>query len=159
MKKLFDNKTDYLVAAFIVGVALMLGYCESSNAAWSIEEQHDSNAGATDFNHGVDRICARYTYASGTSMYGCPLVAVGGGIRSDSFELGLADELWPRWEGEIRLNRFDGVNDGGASIRRMIGDGPFKLGLGISYWINESPGSDSELTFNLSIRYYLGGNK
>lgn len=151
-KKLFKNKTDYLVFAFVIGLTLMLGYCEAK-ADWAIEESHDSNAGSTAFNAGLDRICLRYFYDTGTSLVFCPIAAIGGDIKSDSFELGLADELWERWEGQVTLNRTDGYMDGGATVRRIIGDGPFQMGLGLSYWINQSPGSNSSVTFNLSLRY------
>ena len=119
-KKLFAKPTAYAVLAFVVLMVLMLSFCEDADAEWSIEEQHDSNAGTTDFNSGLDRICGRYHYETGTSMYFCPLVAVRGELKSDSFEFGLADELWPRWEGEIRINRFDGEMDGGGSTRPIV---------------------------------------
>ena len=151
-KKLFENKTDYLVFAFIIGLAFMLYQCEAK-ADWAIEELHDSNAGTTSFNRGLDRVCVRYFYETGTSLAVCPLVAIGGDIQSDSFELGLADELWPRWEGQITLNRTNGVMDGGATVRRMVGDGKFQMGIGLTYWINQSPGSNSNVTFNLGLRY------
>lgn len=152
-KKLFAKRASYLVLAVIIGVVLMLGYCESANAEWAVEEQHDSNAGTTSFNNGLDRICGRYFYETGTSMYFCPLVAVGGELKRDSFEIGLTDKILPRWEAEIRLNRYDGIMDGGVGVRRVIGDGPFNLFLGASYWIDESPGSNSNMTFNLGLRY------
>lgn len=152
-KKLFKNKTDYLVLAFVIGLVLMLGYCESAKAEWAVEHQHDSNAGTTEFNGGLDRVCARYFYETGTSMVICPLVAIGGDIQKDSFEFGLSDELWPRWEGSITLNRTAGVMDGGAGIRRVVGDGKFQMLIGGSYWIDQSPGSDSNFTFNLGLRY------
>lgn len=152
-KKIFANKTSYLVLAFIVSCALMLAFCEDAAADFSIEEQHDSTAGTSSFNHGLDRVCIRKTYATQTSMYFCPLVAVGGDIKGDSFEIGIADTILPRVEAELRVNRFDGEMDGGFSMRRMIGDGKFKLGLGGTYWMNESPGSNSNFTFNLVLRY------
>lgn len=153
MKKLFDNKTDYAVLAFIILTVFMLGKCESAKADFSVEEIHDSNAGATDSNGGLDRICGRWMYADEkTSMFFCPLVARGGDIERDSFELGLA-EKFGRWEGEIRINRTGGEMDGGGTVRRLIGDGPFQLGLGLTYWINEAPASNSDVTFNLSLRY------
>lgn len=151
-KKLFKNKTDYIVLAFILGLSFMLYQCEAE-AGWAIEEMHDSNAGTTAFNAGLDRICVRYFYDTGTSLVVCPLLAIGGDIQSDSFELGLADELWDRWEGQITLNRTNGVMDGGGTVRRLIGDGNFKLSLGLTYWINQSPGSNSSVTFNLGMRY------
>lgn len=143
-KKLFDNKTDYAVLAFVIILALMLAFCESADAAWGIEEQHDSNAGITNENSGLDRICGRYTYETGASMYACPLVAVGGTPGSKSFEFGFADELLPRWEGEIKLSYFEENMYGGGTVRRMVGDGKFKLGLGLTYWVTESPGSNSD---------------
>lgn len=155
-RKLFDKPTSYAILAFILAAAMMLAYCESVDAAEvAVEEQHDSNAGSTPINGGLDRLCGRYTYDTGTAMYFCPLVAVRGDIKGDSFEFGLTDELWPRWEGELRLNRFDGDMNGGFGLRRVIGDGPFQLFLGGSYWINQSPGSDSHFTFNLGLRYTL----
>ena len=92
-KKLFDNKTDYMVLAFILLLTAMLAFCEDADAVeWGIEEMHDSNAGSTGSNSGLDRICGRVTFDTGTSMVFCPLIAVGGDIQKDSFELGLADE-------------------------------------------------------------------
>jgi len=152
-KRLFDNKTDWLVLSFIITVLLMLGFCESAKAEISIDYYHDSNAGSTDSNQGLDRIGIRYTYDSGTSVYFSPLVAVGGDISKGSFDLGVADKLWRRWEGQIQLTYYDNEMDGGFTIRRMIGDGPFQVGLGGTYWINESPGSNSNFTFNLGMRY------
>lgn len=151
-KKLGKNKTDYLVLAFIIGIALGLYHCESK-ADWAIEESHDSTAGSTTFNAGLDRVCVRYIYETGASLAVCPLVAIGGDLQSDSFEIGIADELWPRWEGQITLNRTAGFMDGGATVRRLIGDGPFQMGIGLSYWISQSPGSNSSVTYNLSLRY------
>ena len=152
-KRLFENKTDYIIVAFIIGVVLMLGYCESARADFAVELAHDSNAGTTSYNAGVDRLCARYMYDSGTSFVFCPVVAIGGDIQSDSFEIGVADQLWDRWEGQITLNRTNGIMDGGATVRRVIGDGPFNLFIGGSYWIDQSPGSNSSFTFNLGMRY------
>lgn len=152
-KKLFDNKTDYFIVAFVIAMLAMLAYCETAQADFSAELAHDSTAGTTTFNRGLDRLCARYTFETGTSFVVCPLVAVGGTPQGDSFEVGLADELWHRWEGQITLNRTDGVMDGGASIRRIVGDGPFQMFLGGTYWMEESPGSNSHFTFNLGLRY------
>ena len=151
-KKLFDDKTDYAIAAFIVVVALMLGHCESAKADVALEYFHDSNAGTTAFNSGLDRICGRYLYVTGASLSFCPLMAVGGDINKGSFGLGFGDQFG-RWEGQVNLNRFDGEMDGGFSVRRLIGDGPFKMALGGTYWINQSPGSSSNFTFNLGMRY------
>lgn len=151
-KKLFDNKTDYAVLATIIGICLMLGNCETAKADWSVDYSHDSNAGSTEFNSGLDRIGVRYKFATGTSMYLAPIMAVGGDI-GDGFELGMADELWDRWEGQIQLGYFNEEMDGGFTIRRMVGDGPFQFALGGTYWINESPGSNSNFTFNLGMRY------
>lgn len=153
MKKLFTKPTHYMIAAFIVGLVLMLAFCEDANADWAIELNHDSNAGTTPFNDGVDRLCGRYSFDTGTSFVFCPVVGTGGSPEKDSFELGVADELWPRWEGQITLNRTAGAMDGGGTIRRVVGDGPFNLFLGLTYWIDKSPGSDSSVTFNLGMRY------
>lgn len=148
-RRLFDKPTDWAILAFIVGAFFMMAKCEAS---FAIEEQHDSNAGTTEFNGGLDRICGRYFFNTGTSMYLCPLMAVSGHIKGDSLEIGIT-EPWRRMEAEVRLNRFNGEMDGGFSIRRRIGDGKFNLLLGGSYWINESPGSNSTFTFNLGLRY------
>ena len=152
-KKLFDNWTDYAVAAFILSVALMLGFCERADADISIDYWHDSTAGISSENPGLDRLCGRYTFENDkTSMVFCPLIAVGGDTKSDSFEIGIA-ERFGRFEVQLQLNRYDGVMDGGISARRMIGDGPFQLGIGGTYWANQSPGSNSYFTFNLGMRY------
>jgi hypothetical protein len=151
-KKIFDRKTDYLILGFVVALALMLGFCEDAEADWSLEYYHDSNAGSTAFNQGLDRVGARYTFESGTSMYFAPLMAVGGDIRP-GFEFGMGEKLWKRWEGQIQLAYYDEEMDGGFTIRRVIGDGPFQMSLGGTYWINESPGSNSDFTFNLGMRY------
>ncbi len=155
-KKLFDRKTNYLVLALVIVAALMLGLCERVEAAesgWSAEYYHDSNAdsGSSKFNQGFDRIGGRYTYESGASIYLAPLVAVGGSIRG-GFDFGFA-ERWKRFEGQLQLSYYDENMYGGFSVRRIIGDGPFQLSLGGSYWIDESPGSDTPFTFNLGMRY------
>ena len=150
--QIFKRKTDYLIAAFVVGLILMLAFCEDANADWSVEYFHDSNAGSTVFNQGLDRLCGRKTFETGASFSVCPLVAVGGDTRSDSFEVGFGDS-WGRWEGQISLNSYDAEIDGGFTLRRMVGDDAFKMSIGMSYWINQSPGSDSYLTFNLGMRY------
>lgn len=153
MKKLFDNKTDYMILAFIVGVGLMLAYCESASADFSLELQHDSNAGATDYNSGYDRVCGRWLYDNdSTSMYVCPLAGVRGEMEKGAFELGLG-EKFGRWEGDIRLSYVKQQTWGGGSVRRVIGDGPFQLALGLTYWVTESPGTNSQLTYNLMLRY------
>lgn len=153
-KKLFNKPTDWMVLVFIIGLIFMLAYCEDAGAVdWSIEEIHDSNAGITPFNSGLDRICVRAMFDTESSVVFCPLVAISGKLQNDSFELGFADQLWRRWEGQITLNRIEREMNGGFTLRRMVGDGPFKLGIGGSYWVNESPGSSSSFTFNLSIRY------
>lgn len=153
-KKLFDNKTDYAVVAFIILLIGMLAYCEDADATeWGVEIAHDSNAGATEYNSGIDRVCGRATFDTGTSFVLCPFVGIGGDMQSGSFELGIADKLWRRWEGQIQLGRVSGEMDGGFSVRRLVGDGPFKLSLGGTYWLNESPGSNSNFTFNLTMRY------
>lgn len=153
MKELLTKKSHYLILAFVVALVFALAYCEDANAAFAVELNHDSNAGTTPFNDGVDRLCGRLVFDTGASFVFCPVVGVSGKVLKDSFELGVADELWPRWEGQITLNRTAGVMDGGGSIRRVVGDGPFNLFLGLSYWIDQSPGSDSNVTFNLGMRY------
>ena len=153
-RKLFDKPTDYVILAFIIGLVSMLAFCEDANAAdYAVEISHDSNAGTTDFNNGLDRLCGRAIFETGTSFVFCPVVAVGGDINKDSFELGIADELWDRWEGQITLNRYDGVMDGGVTVRRIVGDDDFQMFIGGSYWIDQSPGSNSNFTFNLGLRY------
>lgn len=151
-KKLFDNKTDYLILAFVVGLVCMLAYCEDANADFAIEYAHDSNAGTTAFNSGLDRVCGRLIFETGASFVACPLLAVGGDTRS-GFEIGFADQLWGRWEGQITLNSFDDEIDGGFTLRRIVGDEKFNMFIGGSYWIDESPGSNSNFTFNLGMRY------
>lgn len=150
--KLFNDKTDFAILIFILLVVFMLGYCEQTKAEWSVEYFHDSNAGSTNYNSGLDRICGRYTYPSDTSVSFCPVVAVRGKPKRDSFELGVADR-WGKWEGQINLVRYAGEMDGGFSFRRIIGDGKFNTTLGGTYWINQSPGSNSDFTFNLGLRY------
>ena len=153
MKNLFQRPTDYLIAAFIVGLALMLGFCESAKADWSAEIIHDSTGGVSSYNGGFDRICGRFLYANDTtSMYYCPLVGTAGKVRTDQGELGIG-EKFGRWEADIRLAYVREETWGGASVRRMVGDGPFQMGIGMSYWITESPGSNSQVTFNLVLRY------
>lgn len=154
-KKLFDNKTDWAILAFVI-MAVFFGCTEKADAGeidWAVEYAHDSNAGITDYNSGLDRVCGRGTGASGFTVVVCPIVAVRGTPKSDSFEIGIGDELWPRWEAQVTLNRFDGAMYGGASVRRLIGDNKFKMFIGGSYWIDESPGSNSNFTFNLGMRY------
>ena len=150
--QIFKRKTDYLILAFIIALVFMLAYCEDANADWSVEYYHDSNAGTTSFNNGLDRLCGRKSFETGTSFVVCPLVAVGGDTRGDSFEIGFAD-TWGRWEGQISLNSYDAEIDGGFTLRRMVGDEAFKMSIGMSYWIDQSPGSNSNLTFNLGMRY------
>lgn len=150
-KELFTKPTHYLILTFVVGVLLMLGFCEA-HAEWGVEYTHDSNAGTTAFNQGLDQIGARYTFKTGTSVYLSPLLAIGGNIERDSFHMGIADQFG-KYEIQIQLNRVASVMDGGLTARRLIGDGPFQLSLGGTYWINESPGSDSTFTFNLGMRY------
>lgn len=152
MKKLFDNKTDYFVLAFIVGLFLMLGFCEAQ-ADPSVEINHDSNGGITDYNSGYDRVCGRWLYANeSTSMYVCPFAGTRGQLQKGNFELGLG-EKFGRWEGDIRLAYVREQTWGGATVRRVVGDGPFQMFLGASYWVTESPGTNSQVTFNLGMRY------
>jgi len=155
--KLLKSKTSYMVLAFLVGALLMLGNCEDAQADWAIEHAHDSNAGTTSFNHGLDRICGRYIFASSSSFVACPLLAVGGEVES-GFEIGFTEKFGKRYEAQLTLNQFDGEVDGGFTVRRVIGDGPFNLFLGGSYWIDQSPGSNSYFTFNLGMRYTFNAN-
>jgi len=152
-KKLFRNPTSYAVLVFVIGAIGMLAYCEDANAELAVEHAHDSTAGISEFNSGLDRLCVRKTFETGSSAVFCPIVAVRGEVNEGSFELGIADRLWGRWEGQITLNQFDGTMYGGGSVRRMIGDGKFKMFIGLTGWINESPGSNSYVTFNLGMRY------
>lgn len=130
----------------------MLGNCEEARADIAVEIAHDSNAGSTAFNSGLDRVCGRYIFETDASVVLCPLVAIGGDMQNDSFEFGIADS-WRRFEAQLNVNRTDGVMNGGFTVRRMIGDGPFKLGIGGTYWIKDSPGSGSQFTFQLGMRY------
>lgn len=147
------KKSTLLIGLFVLGLVFMLAFCESANADWSVEEQHDSNAGTTDFNAGLDRLCVRYRFDTGTSGFGCPVVAVGGDVDTGSFEIGITDEIGDRWEGEVRLMRFRAQSNGGVTVRRMVGDGPFRMGIGVTQWIKDSFGSGSDMTFNLSLRW------
>lgn len=156
-KKPFDRATDYVIAAFIVGVILMLTFCEESRADVSYEYWHDSNSGITDFNSGLDQLGVRYTWNSGASFYLSPLVAVGGRVnrigRDSAFFIGFGENIGERWQAQLNLAFYEDEAYGGASLRRYVGDGPFQLSLGLTYWIDESPGSDSDVTFNLGMRY------
>ena len=89
-----------------------------------------------------------------TSMYISPVNAVGGEIKSDSGQLSLGEQ-YKRFEVNLNLTRHDGFMYGGFGVRRMVGDGPFKLGIGGTYWMNESPGSNSDFTFSLGIRFEI----
>jgi len=151
-KKLFTKPTHYIVTAFVIGLISMLAYCEDASASWSAELWHDSNAGATEFNAGLDRLCVRKTFPTQASVMFCPLVGISGRLDKGSWELGLA-ERWGRWEAQINLNQYDSDMDGGFSVRRIVGDGPFNMAIGGTYWINESPGSSSNFTYNLGLRY------
>lgn len=155
MRKLFTRKTDYLIALFIVGAVLMLAFCEDADADWSAEFWHDSTASISDFNDGFDNIGARYTFDSGASFYGAPILGVGGDVDLGSFLLGFAETFDERWQAQLQLAYFEDEPYGGIAVRRYIGDGPFKLALGASYWINGSPGSDSDVTFNLGFGYHF----
>lgn len=151
-KKIFSQPPHFIIAAFLIGLLCTFAYCEA-RADWAVEIAHDSNAGTTDYNAGLDRICGRYFFDTGTSFLFCPVVGTSGDPHKDSFEIAVADKLWNRWEGEIRLNRTKGVMDGGVTVRRVAGDGPFQMYIGGSYWIDQSPGSNSNFTFNLGLRY------
>ncbi len=150
--QVFKRKTDYIIAAFLIGLLFLAFSCESDAAEVAVEGAHDSNAGMTSFNNGYDRICGRVIADTGFSFLACPLVAVGGDTRT-GFEIGIADELVDRWEAELRLTLFDDKTYGGIGARRVVGDGPFQMYIGGSYWVTESPGSNSNFTFNLGMRY------
>lgn len=156
-RKLFSKPSHYLIAGFVILAVSMLAFCESQAADWSVEIQHDSNAGTSDFNDGFDRVCGRATFATGTSVLFCPVAGVAARMKTESFEIAIADEFFPRWEGEIKLARhFHGRNggtNGGLTLRRVIGDGPFQTALGVTRWIEDSFGSDTNITFNLTVRY------
>lgn len=156
-RELFKRWQDYVIVLFVIGLISLVTFCEDANAAeidegWSLEYYHDSNAGSTDFNNGLDRIGGRYTFEQGVSFYLAPLVAVGGGIGG-GFEAGIGDYIGRRWEGQLQLALYKGDMDGGFTLRRAFGDGPFKMTFGGTYWLNESPGSNSDFTFNLGMRY------
>jgi len=152
-KKFFDRKTDYVVLAFIIGALLMLGFCEDADAEWSAEVFHDSNGGISEFNSGFDRLCGRYRFDTETSFVACPIVSVGRTFEGNSWEIGFGEKIGPRWEVQLTMTSWNADTNGGFTIRRMIGDGPFQLGLGGTYWADKSPGSDSNFTFNLGMRY------
>lgn len=158
MKQLFTRKTDYLVAAFVVLAIVMLARCESAEAGeLAAEYFHDSNSGVTPFNDGWDNIGARYTFDTGTSVYFSPIVGVGGDLQNvfedGSFTFGIGEMIAPRWQVQLNLAQYDADVFGGASLRRYIGDGPFRLALGGSYWIESAPGSGSAFTFNLGMSW------
>ena len=152
MKKLIDRfgVTPVLVGLFLLLSLFMLARCE---AGWYMEEQHDSTAGISSSNPGLDRVCAGYVFAGGSGFYACPLVAVSGDINKGSAEIGFSELIAPRWRAEIRLTHFDDKMHGGGSVRRIIGDGPFQTSIGVSYWLDESPGSNSDVTYNLGLRW------
>lgn len=151
-KKLFDDKTDWAILIFLVVLAFF-AFSEPAKADVSVEYSHDSNGGITDYNSGLDRVCARKRSPGGLSFVLCPVVAVRGTPNWGSFEFGMTEELSQRWEGQLTLGRFDSDMYGGVTVRRLLGDRKFKPFIGLSYWVNESPGSNSDLTFNLGMRY------
>lgn len=154
MKKLFTRQTHYMIAAFILAAMAMLAFCERADSAeHALEHWHDSTAGISPFNDGLDHIGHRSTFQTGTSIYVSPIVAVGGDIDEGSFVIGFGQRFFDRFQGQLHLLYFEDEPYGGVSIRRYIGDYRFKLAIGGSYWINESPGSDSDVTFNLGISY------
>ncbi len=139
--------------AFLVLVGFMLGKCEIAEADWAVEYYHDSNAGTTEFNGGLDRVCGRYFYESGASWGVCPIMSVGSNVDTGSVEVSFAQTFGPHFEYSLQLDYWKEEMYGGFSVRRLVGDGPFKAIIGGSYWNDESPGSDSDFTFNLGLRY------
>lgn len=90
--------------------------------------------------------------AAETSMHLSPIVAVGGDIGKDSFQLGIT-EAFGRYEVELNLTRYESRMYKSATVRRMLGDYDFKLAFGMTWWPNWSPGTSSTMTFNLGMRY------
>ena len=153
LREIFSNPTSWMVLAVVVGAALLAAYCEDANADTAIEEKHDSTGGISSFNRGLDRLCGRQIFDTGTSFFVCPIVAVGGDVDWGSFELGFADTFFERWEGEIQIGYFENETYGGVTGRRVFGDGPFHIFIGVTAWVSESPGSNSDVTYNLGLRY------
>lgn len=148
---LFKKKQVWLILAFLVGCGYMLVHCEDANADWAVDYWHDSNAGSSDENGGYDRLCVRKFLNEKNSFGVCPLLAEAGDI-DEGLALDFTEKLG-RWEANLHIDYFREEMYGGVGVRRLIGDGPFQMGIGASYWVNESPGSDSQLTFNLGMRY------
>jgi len=118
-KPLFDRKTSFLIAAFIVALFFTLEKCEAAE----------------------------------TSMHFAPIVAVGGHIGSDSFQIGITERFLQRYEFEANLTRYEGRMYKNVTTRRIIGDYKFKFLFGVSWWPDWSPGTGSTMTFNLGMRY------
>lgn len=64
-------------------------------------------------------------------------------------------EDYGRWE--VGLNVVTEIDpdepNGGFQAQRMIGDGPFQLGIGAAYWQNQTAAWNSNFTFALAARY------
>lgn len=158
-RKLFTKPVHFIIGAFFLTFLFMLTFCERVEARdWAVEVQHDSNGGTTDYNAGLDKLCVRYKWDSNTTFTGCPVLGTSATREPGAFALGVGQVFGTtgvaaKWEGEIHYSRWRGRSNGGLTIRRMVGDGPFQLGFGLTQWIEDSFGSGSDQTFNLVLRY------
>lgn len=87
-----------------------------------------------------------------TSMHISPVLAVGGKFGKDSFQIAMT-EHFGRYEVELTLTQFDRRMYNSVTARRVIGDGPFHLLFGGTWWPNWSPGTGANFTFDLGMRY------
>ena len=88
-----------------------------------------------------------------TAMAFSPITAISGNIQhGQSGQLALKEYI-DRYELGVALGSVDGDMHGLVEAKRIIGDGPFNLGLGAAYWLDGSPGSSSDVTFSLSLSY------
>lgn len=86
-----------------------------------------------------------------SAMAFAPVTAISGDIQKGG-QLAFKEYI-QRYELGVALGTIDGDMHGLAEAKRIIGDGQFNLGLGVAYWFDESPGSDSHVTFSLSLSY------
>lgn len=90
--------------------------------------------------------------AAETAMAISPVVAVSGDVQKGGGQLAIKEYI-SKYELGIALGTIGGDMHGLVEAKRIVGDGDFNLGIGAAYWLDQSPGSDSNVTFSLSLAY------
>jgi len=80
-----------------------------------------------------------------------------GGHKVEGSTLKLVENIADKYEFGIILSDIGGQVNGGVQAQRVVGK-KFQMGIGVTYWKNQTIAWNSQFTFALSLRWNINDN-